>query len=191
MLAETIVTRVKDEPTQRVLRLIDKAPEDLEDVHDELYARALLMSDGTQRLAIITVDIGSLDGPVILGAIEKATGIPKTNIAVNWSHTHDAAGVDGRAQAPRSGEWLAGILSQLVRRAFDNLKNATLRVGCEPVQIGYNRRLMGDDGNITMDVNPKGAIVPWVDVLGVYGHTMANESPCSSLTRRTPSSCIG
>ena len=168
--AETIVTHVKDQPTQRVLRLIDKAPEDLEDVHDELYARALVLTDGAKHLAIITVDIGSLDGPAVLSAIEKATGIPETNIAVNWSHTHGAPGVDGRAQAPGSGEWLANTLSQLVQRATDNLQGATLRVGREPVQIGYNRRLMGDDGNITMDVNPKGAIVPWVDVLGVYGN---------------------
>ena len=41
-LAETIVTRVKDEPTQRVLRLIDKAPEDLEDVHDEMSCMLVL-----------------------------------------------------------------------------------------------------------------------------------------------------
>ncbi|MDE0042950.1 MAG: hypothetical protein OXT74_13005, partial [Candidatus Poribacteria bacterium] len=168
--AETIVTRVKDDPTQRVLRLIDKPPQDLEDVHDELYARALVLSDGTQCLAIVTVDIGSLDGPAVLGAIETATGIPKTNIAVNWSHTHGAPGVDGRAPAPGSDEWLANTLSQLVQYAINNLQSATLRVGREPVQIGYNRRLMGNDGNITMEVNPKGAVVPWVDVLAAYGN---------------------
>ena len=38
----------------------------------------LVMGDDTQRRTIITVDIGSLDGPVVLSAIEKATGIPKT-----------------------------------------------------------------------------------------------------------------
>lgn len=168
--AETIVTRVRDEPTQRVLRLIDKPPEELEDVHDELYARALVLSDGAQHFAIVTVDIGSLDGAEVIGAIEKVTGIAKTNIAVNWSHTHGAPGVDGRSQAPGSGEWLANTLGQLVQKAIDNLRSATLRFGREPVQIGYNRRLMGDDGNITMDVNPNGAIVPWVDVLGVYGN---------------------
>ena len=168
--AETVVTRVKDEPSQRVLRLIDKVSEDLEDVHDELYARALVLSDGTQRLAIVAVDIGSLDGPAVLSAIEKATGIPEKNIAVNWSHTHGAPGVDGRAQAPGTGEWLTSTLTQLVQCAINNLQDATLRVGREPVQIGYNRRLMGGDGNITMEVNPKGAIVPWVDVLGVYGN---------------------
>lgn len=168
--AETVVTRVKDDPTQRVLRLIDKPPEDLEDVHDELYARALVMSDGAQHFVIVTVDIGSLDGQAVLSAIEKATGIAKTNIAVNWSHTHGAPGVDGRIQAPGTGEWLAHTLGELVQKATDNLQSATLRVGREPVQIGYNRRLMGDDGNITMNVNPKGAIVPWTDVLGVYGN---------------------
>ncbi|MDE0299710.1 MAG: hypothetical protein OXN17_13840 [Candidatus Poribacteria bacterium] len=167
--AETIVTRVKDDPAQRVLRLIDKAPGDLEDVHDELYARALVLNNGEQRVAIVTVDIGSLDGPAVLSAIEEATGIPKTNIAVNWSHTHGAPGVDGRAPAPGSGEWLADALSQLVQRAIDNLQEATLRVGREPAQIGYNRRLMGDDGYIRMEVNPEGAIVPWTDVLGIYG----------------------
>lgn len=47
------------------------------------------------------------------------------------------------------------------------LESATLRVGRASVQIGSNRRLMNEDGYITMAPNPKGAVVPWVDVLGV------------------------
>jgi hypothetical protein len=55
-----------------------------------------------------------------------------------------------------------------VKNAVDTLEPATLRVGRAPVQIGYNRRLMNDEGYITMAPNPEGAVVPWVDVLGAY-----------------------
>jgi len=66
-------------------------------------------------------------------------------------------------------EWLAGHITATVKRAADNLQPATLRVGRAPVQIGYNRRLIKDGKWIGMGPNPNGAIVPWVDVLGVYG----------------------
>ena len=64
--------------------------------------------------------------------------------------------------------WLAICLAELVKNAIDALEPATLRVGRAPVQVGYNRRIMNDEGYITMAPNPEGSVVPWVDVLGAY-----------------------
>jgi len=151
--AETVITRVKDRP----------------EVYEDLYARALVLTEDTQRLAIVTADIGTFGYAyvdVLLEAINTATGIPAENIIICPSQTHSAPGVDGRHMSPESKEWLAGSIAELVKSAADDIQPATLRVGRAPVQIGYNRRLM-QDGRIVMAPNPEGAVVPWVDVLEV------------------------
>ena len=153
--AETVITSIKDKP----------------EVYAELYARALVLADGEKRLAIVAADYGQFTleyNKVLLDAIEDATGIPPEHVVINCSHTHNAPGVDGRWITEESEEWLANCLAELVKNAVDALEPATLRVGRAPVQIGYNRRIMNDEGYITMAPNPEGSVVPWVDVLGAY-----------------------
>ena len=153
--AETTITDIKDRP----------------EVYAELYARALVLADGEKRLAIVTADYGQFPlwyNKLLLDAIHNATAIPPEHIVINCSHTHNAPGVDGRWITEEAEVWLATCLAELVKDAVDVLEPATLRVGRAPVQIGYNRRLMNDEGYIVMAPNPEGAVVPWVDVLGAY-----------------------
>ena len=153
--AETLITAIKDKP----------------EVYAELYARALVLADGEKQLAIVTADFGQFPlhyNKVLLDAIQRAAGIPSEHVVINCSHTHNAPGVDGRWITEQSEAWLATCLAELVKEAVDALEPATLRVGRAPVQIGYNRRLMNDEGYITMAPNPEGSVVPWVDVLGAY-----------------------
>ena len=153
--AETVITSIKDKP----------------EVYAELYARALVLADGEKRIAIVTADYGQFTlqyNKVLLDAIEDATGIPPEHVVINCSHTHNAPGVDGRWITEESEAWLANCLAELVKNAVNALEPATLRVGRAPVQIGYNRRIMNDEGYITMAPNPEGSVVPWVDVLGAY-----------------------
>lgn len=153
--AETVITSIKDKPA----------------VYAELYARALVLADGEKQFAIVTADYGQFPlwyNKVLLDGIERATGIPPEHVVINCSHTHNAPGVDGRWITTDSEAWLATCLAELVRHAVNALEPATLRVGRAPVQIGYNRRLMSDEGYITMAPNPDGSVVPWVDVLGAY-----------------------
>lgn len=153
--AETTITAIKDK----------------QEVYAELYARALVLADGETQLAIVTVDYGQFPlqyNARLLNAIHQTTGIPTEHIVINCSHTHNAPGVDGRWITEESEAWLATCLAKLVKDAVDALEPATLRVGRAPVQVGYNRRLMNDEGYITMAPNPEGAVVPWVDVLGAY-----------------------
>ena len=161
--AETVITSIKDKP----------------EVYAELYARALVLTDGETQLAIVTADFGQFPlwyNKVLLDAIERATGIPPEHVVINCSHTHNAPGVDGRWITEESEAWLATCLAELVKNAVEALEPASLRVGRAPVQIGYNRRLMNDEGYITMAPNPEGSVIPWVDVLGAYdanGQTIA------------------
>lgn len=154
-VVETKITSIKDNP----------------DVYSEIYARALVLSDNKTQFVIVTADFGQFPlryNQFLLDAIEQNTNIPTEHIIINCSHTHNAPGVDGRWITKESEVWLAFCLVELVQKAVDSLEPATLCVGRAPVQIGYNRRLMREDGYITMAPNPEGAVVPWVDVLGVY-----------------------
>ena len=153
--AETVITSIKDRP----------------DVYAELYARVLVLADGEKQLAIVTADYGQFSlqyNKVLLEAIQDATGIPPEHVVINCSHTHNAPGVDGREMSEASEAWLATCLAELVKSAVDALEPASLRVGRAPVQVGYNRRIMNDEGYMTMAPNPEGSVVPWVDVLGAY-----------------------
>ncbi len=166
------------------------------EVHDDLYARALVLAKDGVHLVVVTYDgIGmSIESNNNLRrAINKATGIPAENVVINCSHGHTAPGpsadtwerdkqpstVDegtilydewlGKAEGELTyGRWFLGHTVEVAKRAAEDLQPATLRVGRAPAQIGYNRRLM-KDGKIVMAPNPKGAIVPWVDVLAAYG----------------------
>ncbi len=153
--AETVITSIKDRP----------------EVYAELSARALVLADGEKQLAIVTADYGQFSlqyNKVLLEAIQGATGIPPEHVVINCSHTHNAPGVDEREMSEASEAWLATCLAELVKDAVGKLEPATLRVGRAPVQVGYNRRIMNDEGYITMAPNPEGSVVPWVDVLGAY-----------------------
>lgn len=152
--AETVITQVKDRP----------------EVYMDLYARALVLGNGSQRLAIVALDIGTVSyglSDELLQAVSAATGIPAENILICPSQTHSAPGVDGRHMSLESSQWLVGAVAELVKAAADDLQPATLRVGRAPAQIGYNRRLMAS-GRIVMKPNPDGAVVPWVDTLAAY-----------------------
>src|SRR5437016_4001918 len=63
-----------------------------ESVHDDLYAKALVLEDkiGT-RAALVTTDLIGFTAEVadpIRKRIEEKTGIPATSIIINSSHTH-------------------------------------------------------------------------------------------------------
>lgn len=65
-------------------------------VHDDLYARALVLENGSTRLALVATDLCVIDAGLRQAAcrlVEKANiGIPMDNIMVWGSHSHAAVG---------------------------------------------------------------------------------------------------
>jgi hypothetical protein len=145
-------------------------------VHDDLYARALVLSDGKERVAIVCLDLIGMDFALadeIRGAIRRRTGI--TAALLNCSHTHSSpftipwSVLGGRWLAGPGQSWRNGLaprIAELVFQAAAASAEAALRVGRAPVQVGVNRRLPSAQG-VVMKPNPDGAVVPWVDVLRV------------------------
>ncbi len=148
-------------------------------VHDELFARALVLDNGQQRLAIVILDLVGLDFTLVeemRTEIERQTGIPGSQVMLNCSHTHSAPltvpwGSMSEQKAFKESKWRTELLNKVVvaiKLAVLNIQEVKLSFGREPVQIGFNRRLPTKDG-IVMKPNRNGTAVPWVDVLRVDG----------------------
>ncbi|MBL8796151.1 MAG: hypothetical protein JNM56_19780 [Planctomycetia bacterium] len=143
-------------------------------VHDDLYARALVLAQGEERAVIVTLDYLGFDfayNDVLLTAISRASGIPASRVLIACSHNHSAPltapwGPWEKAKDKPFHEMLPRKLGEIVQRAAHNLQPARLRVRREPTQIGFNRRMLMNE-RIVMAPNPQGAVLPWVDVLAV------------------------
>jgi hypothetical protein len=71
-------------------------------------------------------------------------------------------------------------LPRIVAQAAKSAKPAELRAGRADVQVGLNRRVVGENGHVHMGPNEDGPVVPWVDVLAVC-HPAADEIPLAVL----------
>src|SRR5262245_38324847 len=66
-------------------------------VHSDLYARALVLESGADRLAIVSLDVLGLDPDLVSrtrALVEAATGIPGERVLLNSSHTHSGPAVE-------------------------------------------------------------------------------------------------
>lgn len=109
-------------------------------IHDPLYAKALVLDDGTTRASIISMDVIAIGGPfeikddflpTLRGKIEKKLGISGTNILVNASHTHLVGGQ---------------ICDDVVEKTFQAVRQACTNM--VPVKTGVGR---GREDRITIN----------------------------------------
>jgi hypothetical protein len=132
-------------------------------VMDDLYAKALVLSDGSQTIAIISADLlytplEDITDPVRT-LVNKNAGIPKENIMVCATHTHSGPEVFTRLKVPNEGRLEASrvdqaYLSVLVRKLADSAVMASrnmrdVRIGTARgslPEVLYNRRPLTDAG---------------------------------------------
>jgi hypothetical protein len=119
-------------------------------VNDPLYAKALVMDDGTTKLAIIAMDVTAIGGigevgddflPTLRGRIEQELGIPGRHVLVNASHNHPPGRLlcEPDEQVERTFD--------AVRRAAESM--APVKVGAgvgHEDRIGMNRTLRLKNG---------------------------------------------
>jgi len=118
-------------------------------IHDELYAKALVLDNGERTLAIITTDLLGFYGDFvdkIRGLIKERTNVDKGDILVSATHTHSApdtlCGLYSRGKA--SDSWM-DVLAQKIAgcayMAWRNRREAQIGVGKGMIDgIGVNRR---------------------------------------------------
>jgi len=136
-------------------------------VMDELYAKAMVLSDGSNTVAILSADLlyaplEEITGPV-RAAIHERLGIPGQNVMLCATHTHSGPEVFTRSKLPREGRLDPSRVDQsylhvLIRKLADAVSIACRNM--QDVRIGtamgglpevlYNRRPTNDKGRATM-----------------------------------------
>ncbi len=135
-------------------------------IHDDLFARCVVLDDGSTQIAIVIADILGIPREIADAAkeqITKHTGIPASHVLIAATHTHSAATPRG----PKSvfwpdeisdyGKYLAQRISDGVRRARNHLEPAQIGWGVaeEPREV-FNRRWHANDATIL--ANPFGGV---------------------------------
>ena len=136
-------------------------------VHDPIYARALVIEKGGERLALISVDaIGIERHHFLRQYLPKIKGIPKERVILACTHTHSAPdtigfwgkipGMDGRDL--NWIEELTNKVGQVVEQAISDL---------EPVQLILGKGEVAEHGVVRNIREPK-LVDRELGVLGIY-----------------------
>jgi neutral ceramidase len=104
-------------------------------IHQPLFAKALVLENAGNRIAICVVDICAMRRSLIdeiKRLVEKYTGIPKEQVLISSTHTHAAGSVEslllGAADLPYRSSLPEKIAAAIVR-ATENL---------QPAKIGFH-----------------------------------------------------
>jgi len=124
-------------------------------IHDELYARCMVLDDGRTRVAIVVCDVTMISGTVFDKAkdlAQRQTGIPADHMLMSATHTHMAPRVIGigKGELDRQyDEFLTRRIADAVTRAVNNLAPAKVAWGSanEP-QFVRNRRWIMKPGTV-------------------------------------------
>ncbi|MFQ5811240.1 MAG: neutral/alkaline non-lysosomal ceramidase N-terminal domain-containing protein, partial [Armatimonadota bacterium] len=145
-------------------------------IHDNLFAKALVVDDGDAAAAFVTCDLIGLSDDLVRyvrAAVERTTSIPGDNVMFSASHTHSGpctALLHGMGQPnERYLDFVAHAMVSIVRSAFDSREKAAIRHGRCPAQVGINRRERQPEGGMRLGRNPGGPIAPHVDVIRADG----------------------
>jgi len=111
------------------------------DVHDPLYATALVVDDGDTRLVLISLDLLQLMAGTVdayRARIATITGIPPGRIILACTHNHYGPSVDrDEADVVDSyREHLSHVLAGVAARATDHLRPARIGISWGLSDIG-------------------------------------------------------
>jgi hypothetical protein len=120
-------------------------------IHDRIFAKALYLSSGDDRLLIITTDLLCIPAALaraVVARLAPLTGLVAQQICVCASHTHSAplpvdAG-DGAIGIARYAPFLQNALADVGAAAIACARPSRLRSGAGEVDLFLNRRTRGN-----------------------------------------------
>lgn len=128
-------------------------------VHDDLWARALVLDDGKTRFAVVACDLIGLSNYRVRLLREAITAVPKENILITCTHVHsgpDTLGLWGKGLGstgldPEYLKVLQERVAEAVAKAAGALQPVTLAAGKTVVPDGlvYNSREAIQDKELT------------------------------------------
>lgn len=145
-----VATEVITPPIGTLMSGFDARKGPAESVHDDLYARAVVIDDGTTAAALVSLDLLGMEGEwgnKIRSAIEDETGIPASHIVLGATHTHCGPAIFVPFYNPAQVidfaylDRLAAKIIAVTVAAFRSRAVRRLRSGYVPVEgIAVNRR---------------------------------------------------
>ncbi len=158
-----------------------------EGVLDDIFAKAIVLDDGSARAAIIVCDLISMPKWIVVEArklIETRTDIPGTSVLIAATHTHtapvlyrewsrDEADDSGKSASKEYSRTLPGRIADVVADAHDKRQPVRVAAAKEyETQLAHNRRYWMRDGSVGWNpgklnphiVRPAGPIDPEVGV---------------------------
>src|SRR5262245_47540427 len=146
---------------------------------DPLYARALLLDDGRNAVAIVTLDLGRTFGQAQMNTVrERARREHRVNdVMFIASHTHSGPSIDEDYENGALPDWERRALDRIAQAIGDargRMVEARIGVGFGQTIIGHNRRVVQSDGSVKMlwrnsTGQTGGPIDPTVGVIRVDG----------------------
>ncbi len=128
-------------------------------IHDDLYARLLMMTNGEAEVIIIQVDLLGLyssDASLIRRSVSKVTGVKEDNIIIASTHTHSAPETVipmwpntipySEEERAKYSEWFNGMVNKLTEAAgrLNGTERVELRIGVgEASGLCFNRSFKG------------------------------------------------
>jgi len=134
-------------------------------VHDKIYARAIVLSNGPAMAAIIAVDtVEFADGTPLVERISRETGIPTSNIILAATHNHNAPmlSLQNASGSRKSGPGAAAFIAKVEDDLVASIKKA--KAGMQPARVGVGKgaayinvnRDKQTSGGMTRGQNPDG-----------------------------------
>jgi len=142
-----------------------------EEVHDPLFARAIVLDDGTTKVAIVGADILTVDrafATTTRARIHELTGIPPSHCLLTFTHTHSGPLVWSRTETeldPGYVQRVEDTLAEVAREAASDLRPARVGTGQIKLYLGVNRRERASDGQVVLGKNPSGYASPYCRIL--------------------------
>ena len=118
----------------------------VESVLHDLYATAVVLSDGERKVAIVGLDVLGLDAPLVNAVrkrVEQQTSIPGANVLINAAHNHFGPALLQALPDAIDEVYYQGLVQSLadaVTRAAANVEPVALRVGAAEGSFAINRR---------------------------------------------------
>ncbi|MBP2666718.1 MAG: hypothetical protein H6Q76_1698, partial [Firmicutes bacterium] len=110
-----------------------QSPKNSEGILDHIYARAIVIDNGTTSAALFSADVGMLGEQMwktVSQRIEKELGIPAQNLIMNPTHTHSAGGGS------------ADQVFNVIKAAKEKLQPARIGYGTGVSYINVNRNII-------------------------------------------------
>jgi hypothetical protein len=157
-------------PPADVFPYVAQGERDFVGIHDEVFARALVLDDGERRAAIVTLEVTAVpDAEQMTKSVAEIVGVPVSNVIVAATHTHNVplfsyhGGTPNPIQAREIERVRQGALDA-TRAALSHLQPARISFARGEAWANINN---GEQAGFKTAFDPEGPSNKTLDVIRV------------------------